>query len=1342
MIKNKHPSYIPPNTYSLRLMGDDEMKAKCEIIYSSSCLLSKHSTLDSTMFGANLSEPECSICSNRIDTCPGHSGCIISPFPFVKAVCIKNFKLLTTAICPICSSFPVNGSVVRKCNRTDKRYKLKYVISEVKKTLERSRDKPIVCPRCENKITLMEIISDAPLLTIGFKQPDSTVYEQVNPLAIHNMLRNFTDMNMTGWDDSYHPANFMTCIIPIIPNKLRFKAIDNSVSVLTSYYRVILEEIIPELDKIYKTLTAEDSIVLSKGNIKNNFNEYYSRLISYYMLMTDPTQDSTRDICLAKIDKRDKKHFEPGISAIGRLKGKDDSYFMKGIISVRVDDACRTVLGGACDSELINVNVPCHIASKLTISYPVFVQNIKAMQQILASMSNISVYTDITIPHVVFVLKCGSGVRQKVHPKEAQTMAAALRPGDKLELSLQDGDMVMQCRFPSIREESWTSLQVKRDNNSIISIPLSICKMKVADFDGDEAQIYCPSSICYQLEQLLLHSCYRMLVAPKDGRFAIWYSADASFGIDKIQKDKRLIINDFDSTEPYLITDRIEKMFPKDLNYEDNKTVIKNGKFVNGKTNMDNENFMKYVLGLYGPHCVQKIMDTTVQATYDLNRNDGDTIGFEICIVDPKVKAELKKIKDGLYEKLKKDELTNVQHKDVVQLLHCQEIKGKTQKMLCEDSKNTTLTVFGFLPKYVVEYSHICYMLDHQLDDDGGRFRNKVASGSRTICSYPRYSIDPKAYGFVYTGYADDVDPISNFWNCKSMRRNLYLRSGEAIRKQGYMQKRLGVMYGSAYADFNSGVVTSKRLISLCYGAPGFDPRKYHACPVIDIKLPVKEFEKKYGDDKRLLSLRREIIEWNSIWSSQTTSFDVPESYESFITGFDWEQYIKNHCPKGKTDIATVNKFIKDMNDIYEPPGMCKEGIWNNHLKLQNIKHHEYYFRILLGHMYKVSDEMLSKVLSIFEQLLVNGGETVGMKAANSTAEPMSQAVLKAIHSAGATVNDNILQREGGVAAFEVLLGGQKPKDTVITIGLYDDCEETTKKWAEAQETFYFNDIWTRAEINITGSVDKTIIEMYPNIDFSQFSFNHVSISMIWNVVNIAGYNIHVVDIINKLCEKYSQIMVIVGYVLNSSEFKAIIYFKENVLFDQINVLLDEWSIEKTSTIVHGGYLKNCFVTENKSDPGHYIIQANELDANNNSLENIIFDPEIDPYKCSSTNIKSCHKLFGCCEANARHISESVYVAKHLSATSGLLSLHYKLISDMSFSTGTLLTASRHSLHDDEDRDILQSINFETAKDFISDGVSSNMKHRDDSLVSSTFFGGCGSQHSGDMVSSVSLYET
>ena len=49
-----------------------------------------------------------------------------------------------------------------------------------------------------------------------------------------------------------------------------------------------------------------------------------------------------------------------------------------------------------------------------------------------------------------------------------------------------DNNICMVNRYPSVREESFTTLRIKVEDVKTINFPLSIIKKMGADFDGDE----------------------------------------------------------------------------------------------------------------------------------------------------------------------------------------------------------------------------------------------------------------------------------------------------------------------------------------------------------------------------------------------------------------------------------------------------------------------------------------------------------------------------------------------------------------------------------------------------------------------------------------------------------------------------------------------------------------------------------------------------------------------------------------------------------------------------------------------------------------------------------------
>ena len=1336
---------IKPHSYKLRLMSDEELKTKSEIIFTYDNIISKNYTLDSANFGCTNLHTECSICGNDIDDCPGHMGVIISPFPWVKTLCVDAFKTIVEMLCPVCSHVPLPNHLCQKIKRyvsVDKR------IGYIQKRLSEYKTNEIVCPWCKNKITLFKVVQKEPLIYVGVQPNNNLESIIINPLAVQAMLQNFTQFELVGWPETFKPGDFMTCCVPIIPNKLRMKSIDNSVSIITTFYKNIVEEIVPELGKIYKILQPDNLIYFQNNALFQQFQTNYNKLVAYYSLISDATSDRSTNKCLDIANKNDRKHFDKGVSCIGRLKDKENSMFNKGVNATRVDDACRSVLGGAPDCKIMDISVPNFIANKLTMRFAVFEENLKTCQQIVAAMSNSEIYNNIHIPHVQFIEDRINKFKTRITPSNAQTKAALLKPGDKLEISLLDGYFVMHCRFPSIREESWSSQRVKRSDNDIICIPLAICEMKTADFDGDESQIYVNSSTCYQLEALLLHSCARMLTTYKTGGFIIWYDSDVSYGIPKIQTTETATIMNYQAVKPYNVLQRLENILPNDLCYEDKKTKIVNGKFVD-KTKLDvnNKQLMEYIKDIYGPITALNIMDNVINIAYDLNKNDGATLGYEIVLYDDAIAKDLAKIRSQMYVDIKNIEKTNAPDRKQRIIKKIEELKPTVHKMIDKQAQNTSIYKLGFLPKFLPEYSHVIYQLDYIKDIDEQPFRPILAENTRTLCTFPKFSIDPCAYGYVKNGYADDINTTAMFYQCKKERFSLYTKSGEAIGKQGYLQKRLSVAHNNVYADFNHAAVDGSRLISLVIGSCGLDPRKHVVQPLIDITLSDDEFNKKYSNKssnyKQLIKLRNEFKTWYDRWAYKNINFQFATDFSDFVSGFDWMQYIKQHIQKGTTDDTTLEKFIDEIKEIVFPKA-GRTGVWSNFFQYDNFKQHEYFFRILFGYQYKLTDEYIPKLLMYFNNMLVNGGESIGMKAANSVAEPMAQLVLKAIHgniNGGAT--DNNVRHMGAFDAFETLLGGKSPKEVVITLGLYDDSYESSKRWAEQQETFYINNLWSRGEINISNTIDERVLQLYGDvIDFSQIDINPMYISINVSVNKIAAFGIHIADIFDKISSNYSNIMFVVGYPIDSKEFKMLVYFDTSATYEQINFILEEWAtLRNNKTLVHGKYLCNCYVCENKNRPGHYVIQANEVDIGNKALENLIYDPQIDPAKCHSSNIATDIDLFGICESNARHILECVYTSQNISATSGVLPSHYKTISDNCFANGKFLTANRYSLKNDDTNDPLRLISYETPRDFLTNAIMSNKTYQDNNTVSSMFFGGKGACFSGDMVSKIILFE-
>lgn len=1296
--------------YKIILQSDYELVSHAITIYNTDCLISKNHALDSSIFGATLVDTCCSICGQTIDMCMGHYAVIKIPFPIPKCICLKDLRLLLPLLCPVCCRLLIPNKVdALKLQPQDR---LNWLRKEFEKF--NKHNDIIQCQTCKNNIIPIQVNGSEPSIRYELIL-NGQIQTELSPIYIYHLLQYFSEIDIIGFNKQYHPKDFLTYYIPIVPNKLRLKSINTNSSTLTSFYRFIIENIIPELNQFYINLSGNKKTfgVIPKS-ISNAFYAVYDKLIAYYLSITDISTESVKETNFNMMNKRDRKHMDQFMSLMGRFKGKDSNIFHKGIIATRVNVSARTVLGGATITDISCLNMPYHIASKLSLLYPVYKQNLKFISQLIASMSDMRIYNDITKPHVLYISFTGEDNRRKIRkitPQTAMSIASLLKAGDKIAISLMDTDFVYQSRFPAVREESWSSFKVKNDNNSIITIPLSVCEMKMADFDGDEAQVYVGNNECVVFESLLLHSTYRQMMAHKNGYFAIWYSADAPYGITQIDKNTSVYIeNNSSLSAPKNVLKTIENLIPNDFSYSDDKTIINHGKFGN-KYQIDNKDLHKYMYTTLGPKLTENFMNNVIQLAYDINRDNGNTLGFDIH-VSSKIMKKIEKIVDEIYTQMRLNEMRS-DITDIEQILVSESRKSEIKQLLLDATSGTIMDKLGLVKSKIDEFFNMVVMLDH-IVVDGARIQPILSDGTRTCCAYPKNSIDPCAYGFVKNGYDSDISPIAHFYENKQQRFALYQR-GQGTAKQGYMSKRLSIAYGASYADYCGMTVNSTHIISSQYGPCGIDPRYSFKLPLIDIDMDEKQFKKKY--DETTLYYYRKIHKSFKKYGELTSFTRSNTISNNFISGFDFEQLFNNSKHSNtKTPIKKIDSFIDDLISIYLPDGCTEEYI------LWNLNTHVYYFRVKLQNN-SYDNETLNKAKNYFKWMLVQAGEPIGLKASLSASEPLTQASLHAIHSIGGDVNTERLERSAGLARFEELLSGNKYKNTVITLKLYDDSYESCINFANEQETIYFNDIWKKIELVVSEKLDENISKIHPNIDFSkeQFSMHYAIITI--NLTKLASFNVHVTEVFNQLIKNYSDVLFITGSVVNIREFNMYVYFRKNVLYYRIMEILNEWKLQKQQTIIHGRYLINCYVYENKNNPGHYLIDANEANKAYAAYQNLIYDERIDPYGCHTTDMEVMLNMYGVCETNARHYEELIYTATNLSVTNGILPRHYKLLSDTTYLYGDAQYANRNSLKHDSDMDILKLVQFETAKDMLHNAMAYGHELYTNDPVSAGTFG-------------------
>lgn len=1311
--------------YQLELLDDATLLHNAVMKYQFTDLSNPNHALDSTIFGANVTkQKKCLVCNGNLEKCPSHYAVIELPIPIIKSICYAECLKLIPCLCPRCSKIILPEAELNEIRKLNSEKRFSVVVALVKKYKQRSPNTPIICPWCdESLISTIEIDSNfrhgfVPIFI--FKNPTTSDHDVLNPMYVMQVLQEFNQLEEVGFSEQFHPRNFMTNYIPIIPTKLRAKSVINNTSgetasALTSYYQYIIENIVPALTEIKNysiDKSAINAILIDKSKLED-FYINYTRLQAYYMLITDVGSDATAEKLQKILLKSYRSNYDSNNCLIRKFKGKNKSIFNKGMLGLIHDVSARVVLGAAEDAKMQNLVVPYYIANQLLITYPVYKENIKFMKKIVSAMANQEIYKNTEIPKVLGIIPKKTKKFHRISPAEAQVIAQLLEPGDKVGISLCNHDFVIQNRHPSIREECLTSFQIQKADISTVGIPLPTCEIKQADFDGDEIQIYLLSSHYTDAESLLLHSVYSQLKSFVDGGLSFYYSSthDDDLGVRRISD---IDINYFKHKQCKSINvlDLINKELPGNLNYNSKTLEIVNGKIDKKKCNFHNKEFYKFYSSVYGEDKCVHLMDFLIQVGYNINRVYGATLGFEIKLwCNENEKKFINETKNKAIEKA--SEIIKLAGKPNSDYMNCfDEIQPSIKKILVESAKNQNFDKMGYTGNRSNEYYAMAVNPTH-VTNHGTPLTAVLAEGTRTNFGGYKYSFDPRDYGFVDRGYIYDMSPYSHAFIMSEELESIFIRVS-GVAKQGYMTNKMTVLFERAFVDSNGCLVDGTTHLANQYGPCGLDSRLEVLLTLPDFELSNEDFNKKYSD-KKLQELHKELSDNCNKYKS-ITGFLKQEIDNRFITGIDFTQFF---IEKGKTDQKDIDIFIDKMNEIFVP-----KILQNNFLKLtENFKTHGYYFRIMLT-KYKLTKELEENILSNISWMLANAGDPVGVKAALACSAPLTQSALSSIHNASfGSMKVDLVRRPDGMEAFLELLSGASMKDfTVLSIALNDDSEIATKEFAIEQETFYYNDIWAMNELRISESIDPKLVKFYGEELLKEKKHNYYVIST-WNMVRLSGYEIKITDIINILMENYDEIKFMVPYLLNKTQINMYIYFHEKTQVQRIYQILEEWKKADDKNIVHGRYLKNCYVAENINNPGHFVIEANDATIKKNAINKIIFDPRVNAPRCKTTDPRKSIKLFGVFEGAARHYEQLMFTAQNLSSTKAINGRNYSTITSIQTADGKIIFADALSMVKSRYGEFMKKCKFERANVFIKEHLRKGEKETINEFTSANVFG-------------------
>ncbi|KAG5357864.1 DNA-directed RNA polymerase III subunit RPC1 [Yarrowia sp. B02] len=216
-----------------------------------------------------------------------------------------------------------------------------------------------------------------------------------------------------------------------------------------------------------------------------------------------------------------------------RLKGKQGR-FRGNLSGKRVDFSGRTVISPDPNLRIDQVAVPDRVAKILTYPERVTSHNIEKLR-------NLVITGPAQHPGANYLFKKGESLRRNLRFGDRAKIAERLEIGDVVERHLEDGDVVLFNRQPSLHRLSILAHFAQIRPWRTFRLNECVCTPYNADFDGDEMNLHVPQTEEARTEAMCLMGVKHNLVTPRSGEPIIAATQDFITGSFLISKKDYMI---------------------------------------------------------------------------------------------------------------------------------------------------------------------------------------------------------------------------------------------------------------------------------------------------------------------------------------------------------------------------------------------------------------------------------------------------------------------------------------------------------------------------------------------------------------------------------------------------------------------------------------------------------------------------------------------------------------------------------------------------------------------------------------------------------------------------------
>lgn len=687
------------------------------------------------------------------------------------------------------------------------------------------------------------------------------------------------------------------------------------------------------------------------------------------------------------------KSGRPTTSLHARISGKKGR--VRGnIMGKRVGWSARSVISPDPNLGIGEVGVPVSVASTLTTREYVHARNLEEMRTLVAEAD----------PSVRFCRRGGDVF------DVARARGLVLQLGDEVDRCIRNGDVVLFNRQPTLHKQSMMAHRVRVMTCSSFRLNPAVTPPYNADFDGDEMNLFVPQNVEAMVEAAELMAVEANVLSAA-GRPVVGLVQD-SLLMASVLTSQDFTIEAADAMQLAMCTTASWVRASGARRPLDGTTVagwclpdtlsarcsngleVVSGRIVAGRhtkaTLGPTRGSLVHMAALrLAPADVGRLFDDHQWVSHELAAQFGASVGIAECIVPEHVQQAVQDVLALANERVARiaarydvdpcgdlppraerrvNTILNA-CRDAVGLLVCDVHRdGGLMRMIDAGSKGSVLNIAqiaGCVGQQNIEGRRIIPQLP------GGRALPHFAPGD---CG-------PAARGFVASSYADGLQP-NEFWFHMAAGREGLIDTAIKTADTGYMQRRLVKTLEDLRVEHDGTVryVGSKHVLQFAYGEDGIDPSRVIRVEPLDAvlvgrmpeELPPIVAELRVGGVQmlhRVVDVAEHLRHVRAAWPEEPGGPIVPEHEV----------------------VAATHGLIESLTRV--PPGLPLSQRASLLVALEPLRTARLSPRAL--------HTLLRRVGVDFARARVTPGEAVGVIAAQSMGEPLTQATLNTFHTSG-----------------------------------------------------------------------------------------------------------------------------------------------------------------------------------------------------------------------------------------------------------------------------------------------------------------------------------------------------